>query len=196
MKMERIVQLLGGLNVSRTRLQAGANAHVWHVVLAAVVNKTLNVDAAYGGLTLLHLACYHGEVDVVRQLLALHANPSRETRCNKYRPMHYAAMSDSANALAICKLLPVADLASLNTQGRTPLVEALSIQFSAGMDLDLNLFQWMIQQPQFDVSALVAILYHAHGKDQYVCLLDAEVAARSRWTPARAAWCATACVCA
>jgi hypothetical protein len=55
----------------------------------------------------------------------------------------------------------------------------------------------MIQQPQCDVIAHYATIKRDLRRDSeiYIFMVDEEVAVRKRWTPARAAWCAAACVC-
>ncbi len=190
--MDTIVELL---SIHATRKSLQAKAHVWQDALVAIANKTMDVNAAstWEHVTLLHLACFHGKVDVVKQLLQLHADPSVETLCYKSRPMHYAAMSASSNALEICKLLPVTDMVETNIYGETPFFAALH-----RICMVPDLFQWMIQQPQCDVIAHYATIKRDLHRDPeiYISMVDEEVAARKRWTPARAAWCAAACVCA
>jgi hypothetical protein len=193
MNMDRIVDCL---SIYNTQESLQANAHVWQDALAAIANSTMDVNATSTcyQVTLLHLACYHGKVDVVKQLLQLHANPSVETLYYRSRPMHYAAMSKSSNALEICRLLPAAEIAQTNKYGKTPLFAALH-----RITINKDLFQWMIQQPQYNVvanqAAIVRVLV-LRGKETFIRMVDEEVAARKRWTPARAAWCAAACVCA
>jgi ankyrin repeat protein len=191
MNMDEIVFLL---DIFSCKERLRDNAHVWYDALDAIANKTMHVDAAGTSrkVTLLHLACYHGEIHVVQQLLLLHANPSVETE-GKCRPMHYAVAGLSRNALEICKLLPVADLAHMDKFGLMPLLYPLKWHTYRKIP---HLVQWIIQQPQCDVMKEHArIMQYVRGHETFIrSMVDEEVAARKRWTAARAAWCVAVCV--
>ena len=87
----------------------------------ALLAKGAKVDAAQGdGMTALHWAARHGEVEMAALLLRAHANPKAVTRIGGYTPLHVA--SEVGNGPIVVALLKAgADPAALTTTGVTPL---------------------------------------------------------------------------
>jgi uncharacterized protein len=87
----------------------------------ALLAKGAKVDAAQGdGMTALHWAARHGEVEMAALLLRAHATTKAVTRIGAYTPLHIA--SEAGNGPIVVALLKAgADPAALTTTGVTPL---------------------------------------------------------------------------
>jgi hypothetical protein len=187
---------------------------VWQIVLRAVEAGKLAVDrpvTRMSELLLLHHAAEFCSVGVMQRLLQLGAPPSQRD-CVGHTPMHYAAKS-RREALAKCKLLPVADLASLtNHAHETPLhvlawnLRRLLLQPVGALEparaerfggceaaaVHLEVLEWMLDQPEcpIDAANCYGDLTAAHllGGTSARAMVRTAQAARARWTPLRAAW--------
>ena len=117
---------------------------------AAVVRDLLkqgaDVNAAQGdGMTPLHWAALHGDVELSKMLLVAGANVRATTRINGYTPLFLAARE--GNAAVVAALLDAdADAKALSVTGSTPLMlaagagnaEAVQRLLDAGADVDVK----------------------------------------------------------
>jgi hypothetical protein len=166
-------------------------------------------------IPVLHSAALGCSVEFVQRLLALNkCSPSSPTSDGEV-PMHYAARN-SVNAVAMCKLFPVADLGTGRRLFRddTPLVACLNrlsgFRFRRGPAACiavLELVQWMVDQPEcrfipgvIDLAHYFSPPWFQKGEAGYdfaravESVIGAAGAARKRWSRLRAAWVATVSV--
>jgi ankyrin repeat protein len=92
----------------------------------AMIKQGVNVNAPQGdGVTALHWAARHGDVELVTMLLGAHANAKAETQFGTYTPLHLAAERGSA---PIVKAL----LAAGAVVDATTSTGATALMFAAG----------------------------------------------------------------
>jgi hypothetical protein len=171
----------------------------WQAVFTAIETGWLSQDDVP---TLLHHAVQLCSVGTLRYVLQLGLPPSSRDE-DGWLPMHYAAKS-RRGALEKCKLLPVTDLACRTVgTNETPLhvlAQFLRRLLTPSVDPDavalLQVFQWMVEQPECPLDAV-----NSDGKTagdylsgcgahfaRPLAMLQAAQAARARWTPLRTAW--------
>jgi hypothetical protein len=167
-------------------------------------------------IPVLHSAALGCSVEFVQRLLALNkCSPSSPTSDGEV-PMHFAARSN--DAVAMCKLFPVADLGTSTKAFKddTP-VRACLTRLSVGWlrlrggpaarkasKAALELVQWMVDQPECrfipkvtDLAYYFSSPWYQEGRAGYgfACAVESVIgaagAARKRWTPLRAVWVGT-----
>jgi hypothetical protein len=182
----------------------------WRFALDVVARNMLPINTkSTCGATLLYTACQTGNVDVIRELLRLHADPNIDNGCQL--PMHALMRCDikPAQRAEVCALLPAKHLAVRNHFfHETP----LQLFLTHALCTDLEFLAWCCTQPQCDLIVLdrfgrtpldimrlrkawcQGVWRYCQGEWQHwIEIVEDAVAARKRWTAPRAAWCA-ACV--
>ena len=111
-----------------------------------LLKQGADVNAAQGdGMTSLHWAASHGDVELSRMLLVAGANVRATTRINGYTPLFLAARE--GNAAVVAALLDAgADAKAVSVTGSTPLmlaagagnVEAVQRLLDAGAEVDVK----------------------------------------------------------
>ena len=110
----------------------------------ALLQQGADVNAAQGdGMTPLHWAASHGDLELAKMLLVAGANVRATTRINGYTPLFFAARE--GNAAVVAALLEAgADAKAVSVTGSTPVmlaagagnVEAVQRLLDAGADID------------------------------------------------------------
>jgi uncharacterized protein len=92
-----------------------------NAAVRALIAKGANVNGAQGdGMTALHWAAKHGDVEVTTLLLRANANVKAVTRIGAYTPLHVASEAGSGSIVSAL-LKAGADPAAVTTTGVTPL---------------------------------------------------------------------------
>lgn len=191
-----------------------ANPLKWKIIFERIANGTLSPNACNDHVmknTLMHEAAHYPDAAIMRQLLAMGANPSAE---NAYgdRPMHWAVGNFHGNALHMlekCRMLPVEDLAARNYKNQTPLFMFIDsyAHFTCYGSFDdypenvkpfLRVLASMLEQCHCDPEARdntnrtpledLDENYSISECGEAVAMITAAIAARKRWTAARATW--------
>jgi hypothetical protein len=146
----------------------------WQAVFDAIEAKQLDVNDtawSYRDESLLHRAADNASAAVMQRLLAMGASPSMRN-CYGHVPLHLAAIS-VYEPLEKCKLLPAADLTSLDNcycpvtplqyvanrlrdnTGRHFEPNAMAIKLECELEVQqlLQVLQWMVDQPECDLHA-------------------------------------------
>lgn len=176
---------------------------LWKTVIASIQAGKLSPNAAKSrGYTLLHAAtASHCDVSVMKQLLRLGADPSAADDFWR-TPLHWTMLHAHAriaeDTLNICRMLPVKDLNKRDTFGITPLffliTESIDHQCSVVIKSLIPVLTWTLEQPKCDLEAVgndgrtPLEFCVGHSKYELANIIAAAIAARKRWTPARAAW--------
>jgi uncharacterized protein len=151
--------------------------------------KGAKVDAAQGdGMTALHWAARHGEVEMTTLLLRAHANPKAVTRIGAYTPLHVASEAGSG-PVVVALLKAGADPAAVTTTGVTPLhlaalsgsVPAITALLDRGADANAKEPEWgqtplMLAAAQGRADAIRLLL--ARGADPSITAKVVDLMAR------------------
>jgi ankyrin repeat protein len=136
----------------------------------ALLKQGADVNAAQGdGMTALHWAASHGELDLAQMLIYAGANLRAATRINGYTPLFLAARAGQAPIVDVL-LENGADAKAVSTTGSTPLmlaaaagsVEAVQLLIDAGADIQARETARgqtaLMFAAAYDRSAVVALL--------------------------------------
>lgn len=177
----------------------------WLAVLRDVECGALSPDATgcwiNENVTLLHFAAKYSTAAVMAQLLRLHAQPSLVTD-DESCPMHFVVHTfwntDGGDLVEKAKLLPAKDLDARDILQDTPLHTLLTLMVVVHAEQRarlMPLLTWMLAQPECDLEALAGgtftplqLIDNAPAMQHVSVMITDAIAARRRWTAARAAW--------
>lgn len=178
-----LLALSAGLHASTSAVADAAMARDAAAV-RALLQQGGDVSAAQGdGMTALHWAATHGDVELADMLLYAGANTRATTRLGAYTPLHVASRA-GASAIVTRLVTAKADVEARTSTGATPLmlaassgnVEAVSALLDANADPNAR------EQAYEQTALMFAAALDRHDVVRVLLARDADAAATSKFT--------------
>jgi ankyrin repeat protein len=197
MSKGKLACVIGAFGVAVITVAAAVDAPVADMAMArdlegvsSLLDGGGDVNAALGdGMTGLHWAAKHGDVEMTAILIDAGANPEAVTRIGEHTPLHVA--STAGHGSVVSALVEAgADVSAATTAGATPLhfaaasgsAEAVAVLLDRGADPDAREPQWgqtplMFAAAAGRADAITALL--DGGADPRITARVVDIAARS-----------------